>query len=385
MANTFSREAGPFNGAFSGRRVLVTGHTGFKGAWLASWMLELGAEVSGYSLEPPTKPSAFNLCGLAGRLDHHIGDIRRPEEVVAEIERTRPDFIFHMAAQALVLESYSSPAETFNTNLMGTVNLLEAVRAVGRPCVVVAVTSDKCYENTGTRAGYSEDDRLGGRDPYSASKACAEMAVSAYRRSYFPAEGYDEHSVALASVRAGNVIGGGDWGADRIVPDIVRSLLQARPVSVRNPRAVRPWQHVLDPLSGYAWLAACMAERGPSDLAEAWNLGPEPGGSVSVGELADRIISAWGEGAWQDVSDRDSPHEAERLRLRCGKAEKRLGWRAVMDLDSAIDATVAWYKHSLSDGDMFEFTLEQIREFTQRAQEAGVAWAGRVLAGRVPT
>ena len=376
MTDLKSGRISPFCGAFGGRRVLVTGHTGFKGAWLASWLLELGAEVSGYSLEPPTKPSMFELCGLAGRLDHHVGDLRCREELVAEIKRTRPELVFHLAAQALVLESYRSPAETFETNLMGTVNLLEAVRESGRPCVVVAVTSDKCYDNTGSREAYSEDDRLGGRDPYSASKACAEIAVSAYRKSFFPVEGYSEHGVALASVRAGNVIGGGDWGADRIVPDIVRALSQARPAGVRNPRAVRPWQHVLDPLSGYLWLAASMAVRGPEGLAEAWNFGPEPSGEVTVGELADRIISAWGKGSWEDILDRDAPHEAEYLQLCCGKAAKKLGWRTVMDLDSTVEATVAWYRRSLSGGDMLEFTLDQVREYVRRACEIGVAWTG---------
>ena len=365
-----------FLDAYSANRVLVTGHTGFKGSWLVSWLLELGADVTGYALDPPTTPSAFELCKLAGRIDHRVLDVRDASALARVVEQVKPAFIFHMAAQSLVRPSYESPVETFDTNVMGTVNVLEAVRRAGRPCVVVVVTSDKCYRNAGSRTRYAETDPMGGRDPYSASKGCAELAVSAYRRSFFPVNRHSEHGVAVASVRAGNVIGGGDWARDRLVPDIVRALAEGNPANIRNPGAVRPWQHVLDPLSGYLWLGARMSAEGAGGLAEAWNFGPDRESAVTVRELADRVVRAWGEGSWESSAESDAPHEAAFLELCCDKAAERLGWRSVYDLDAAVEATVAWHKRAESEGEMLAFTAGQIRDYVARARASKVAWAG---------
>jgi len=367
---------GPFAGAYEGRRVLLTGHTGFKGAWLCTWLLELGADVTGYALDPPTTPSAFELCELAGRIDHRVLDVRDASALARVVEEAKPAFIFHMAAQSLVRPSYEDPADTFDTNVMGTVNVLEAVRRAGRPCVVVVVTSDKCYRNAGSPTRYAETDPMGGRDPYSASKGCAELAVSAYRRSFFPGDKYSKHGIAVASVRAGNVIGGGDWARDRLVPDIIRAVGAGRPAAIRSPDAVRPWQHVLDPLSGYLRLGARMLDEGGEGLAEAWNFGPDRESAVTVRELADRVVRAWGEGRWEAAVESAAPHEAAFLGLCCDKAVERLGWRPVYDLDAAVEATVAWHRRAEEQADMFAFTVGQIREYVDRARALGVAWAG---------
>ncbi len=366
---------GPFGGAFSGRSVLVTGHTGFKGAWLCAWLLELGAKPAGFALEPSTEPSLFDTIMLGDRIDHRLGDLRDIPSVRKVTEAVRPDLIIHMAAEAIVRRAYEFPAETFDTNVMGTVNVLEAVRQAGRPCAVIVVTSDKCYENTGTLQPFREGDPLGGRDPYSASKSCAEIVSAAYRRSFFGPDTFSDHGVALASVRAGNVIGGGDWAPDRIVPDIIRALEADRPVGLRNPKALRPWQHVLDALSGYLWLAARMLTEGAAELAEAWNFGPEPGRAMSVEALTQRFLRAWPGGRAEPRSESDPPHEAAHLRLDIDKAGRRLSWRPVYDIDQAIDATIAWHKEAESGGDMFAFTARQIREYVESAHAKGAVWA----------
>jgi CDP-glucose 4,6-dehydratase len=348
--------------AFRGRRVLVTGDTGFKGAWLCTWLVELGAEVWGFALPPPTDPSLFGQAELARRVRHVEGDVRDLDAVTGVLEAARPEVVFHLAAQALVRPSYASPRETFEVNLLGTVNVLEALRLSGRPCTVVAVTSDKAYEEHAGPAPYREQDPLGGSDPYSASKGAAEIAIACYRRSFF------RHGVALASVRAGNVIGGGDWAEDRIVPDIVRALLRGEPVRLRNPRAVRPWQHVLDALSGYLLLAGRMLREGAEGLAEPWNFGPEPGTDLDVESLTERILHAWGGGTWHATGEEGGPREAGYLALSIDKAKMRLGWRPTWDVARAVDETVAWYH----DGETpaFERTVAQIRSYQEDAARA---------------
>ncbi|MEM7248348.1 MAG: CDP-glucose 4,6-dehydratase [Acidobacteriota bacterium] len=360
--------------AFSGRRVLVTGHTGFKGAWLSAWLEELGAEVSGLALPPATEPSLFADLDLASRLDHREIDLRDRQAVAARVEEVKPEIVLHLAAQALVRESYATPQETFDTNVMGTVNVLEAVRASGRPCLVVVVTSDKCYESTGERPSV-EGDPMGGHDPYSASKGATELVVSSYRRSFFASGSHGEHRVGLASVRAGNVIGGGDWSTDRLVPDIVRAVLAEQPPPIRNPQAVRPWQHVLDALSGYLWLTTLMAERGADGLAEAWNFGPEDDDRVSVGQLTDRVLACWQREGWETVSEERPPHETGVLRLDIGKARERLDWRPTWDVDAALAATVDWHRAAAAGEDLRQVTREQLRSYVTTAAERGRAWA----------
>ncbi len=361
---------------FRRRRVLVTGHTGFKGGWLAAWLLELGAEVTGLALAPATEPSLFDGLGLARRLDDRRGDVRSPETLMREIAGAEPEVIFHMAAQAIVLVAYEEPASTFATNVMGAVHLLDAVRRVGKPCIVVIVTSDKCYEDRGLRRPYREDDPLGGHDPYSASKGAAEIVAASYRRSFFPPDRFAGHRVSVATVRAGNVIGGGDWSRDRIVPDIVRALRSGQPARVRNPAAVRPWQHVLDALSGYLWLGARMLSEDAAALAGAWNFGPDPGDAIPVSELSERLLLAWGGGTWLDAREPDAVHEAGYLSLDATKARERLSWSPTWRVGEAIDATVAWYKAAARGAALDAVTAEQIASFTARARALGLAWAG---------
>lgn len=359
-----------------GRRVLVTGHTGFKGSWLAEWLLELGAEVTGLALAPATDPSLFDMLGLAARLTDHRGDVRSLETVLREVDDAKPDVIFHLAAQAIVRTAYVEPVPTFATNVMGTVHLLDAVRTLGRPCAVVVVTSDKCYEDRGLRRPYTEDAPLGGHDPYSASKGAAEIVAASYRRSFFPPERFAQHGVSLATVRAGNVIGGGDWSSDRVVSDIMGSLSAGQPVRLRNPGAVRPWQHVLDALSGYLWLGARMFKDGADGLAGPWNFGPDPGDAIPVSELTEHMLRAWGSGSWIDAREPNAVHEAGYLSLDAGKAAKRLGWRPTWRVNEAIDATVAWYKAAGRGADRAALTGDQIASFTARAKALGLPWAG---------
>ena len=366
--------------AFAGRRVLVTGHTGFKGAWLAEWLIGLGAEVTGYALAPPTQPALFEQLGLAGRLRHVVADVRDPARVAAVVAESRPDVIFHLAAQSLVRESYEQPVETFSTNVMGTVSVLEAARRIDRPCAVIVVTTDKCYVNREWHYGYREEDPLGGRDPYSASKAAAEIAAAAWRASFF-----GRSPVRIATVRAGNVIGGGDWAKDRIVPDCMRSLAAGRSIPVRNRRATRPWQHVLEPLSGYLWLAASMAsaERAEGDMAleSGFNFGPGSESNRSVGDLVERVLRHW-PGSWVDASDAAAPHEARFLHLCTDKAAALLRWRPVWSFDETIQQTVTWYRRAADDASAIgELTRRQIDDYGTAAQAAGLPWAAAATTG----
>lgn len=359
-----------FGGTYAGRRVFVTGHTGFKGSWLSEWLLSLGAHVTGYALEPPTDPSLFDELGLAERMGHVIGDVRDLGQLRAALSSAGPEIVFHLAAQPLVRLSYEEPVQTYETNVMGTVNLLEAVRACPSVRAVVVVTSDKCYENRETGQAYHEDDCLGGYDPYSSSKGCAELVTAAYRRSFFgPAS-----AVAVASVRAGNVIGGGDWAADRIVPDCVRALQAGEPIVVRNPDAVRPWQHVLEPLSGYLHLGATMLAGHEFD--GAWNFGPEEQGTVPVRRVADAIVAAWGSGSWTSPETAGGPHEARLLALDITKAHTRLGWRPLYDVERTLRVTAAWYAARHEGADVRASTDNDISAYAEEAIRAGAVWAG---------
>ena len=339
--------------SYAGRRVFVTGHTGFKGAWLAEWLLTLGAEVTGYALNPPTEPSLFAALDLGARLKHVVADVRDRDRLVAEVQAAQPSVIFHLAAQPLVLRAYAQPHETFETNVMGTVNVLEAGRACSSVRAVVVVTSDKCYQNHEDDRPFSETDAMGGHDPYSASKGCAELVTAAYRDSFF-ADG-----AAVASARAGNVIGGGDWAADRIIPDSVRALAAGEPIVVRNPDAVRPWQHVLEPLAGYLWLGARMLREGRR-YEGAWNFGGE-----------------WGTGSWVTAGTKGpKPREAHRLSLDSAKARQQLGWAPAWDAQTAVRRTASWYReYYRAPAAARDLVTDQIRAYEDDARTAGLPWA----------
>jgi CDP-glucose 4,6-dehydratase len=324
--------------------VLVTGHTGFKGSWLTLWLTQLGAEVTGYALAPDTSPALFELAGVAGVCRHVVGDVRDSSRLGTVVRELRPEVVFHLAAQPLVRLSYEKPIETIETNVLGTAQLLEAVRREGRPCAVVVVTSDKCYENREWVWGYREDEPMGGHDIYSMSKGATELVVSSYRRSFFPPSQFTSHGVALASARAGNVVGGGDWAKDRIVPDAIHALAVGRPIAVRSPDSVRPWQHVLEPLGGYLLLGARLLGPEAPRCSEAWNFGPRWDDARPVRDLVDAVIAAWGSGTWDDRRDPAAPHEAEVLRLSIEKAQARLGWAPRWRFDETIRRTVEWYR-----------------------------------------
>jgi CDP-glucose 4,6-dehydratase len=347
-----------------GRPVFVTGHTGFKGGWLATWLLDLGARVTGYGLTPHTTPSYFGCCGLAERVTTHFADVRDAAALQGALASARPSIVFHLAAQPIVRLSYKAPLETISVNVLGTSTLLEAVRHTPSVEAVVVVTSDKCYENIERHGGYLEDDPLGGHDPYSASKAAAELIAAAYRRSFFAAGG-----PRVATVRAGNVIGGGDWAADRLVPDAMRALLQGEPIRVRNAAAVRPWEHVLEPLGGYLRLAERLA--GSAGFAGAWNFGPRDADAVSVGVLAALMVGKWEGARWESKPEGDAPHEAGLLRLDWSKARTRLGWHPGLTLEEAVELTVGWYRATAGATAvraMYDFSVEQIRDYQRRWQ-----------------
>jgi CDP-glucose 4,6-dehydratase len=352
--------------AFADRRVLVTGHTGFKGSWLALVLGELGARTSGFALPPPTSPSHFELAAVAqGLARHDVGDVRDLDALGAAIDASDPEVVFHLAAQAIVRESYATPLDTFATNVMGTANVLEVVRRRARPCVVVVVTSDKAYENVGQPWGYRECDPLGGHDPYSASKGAAEIVAASYRRSFFPPERVAEHGVKIATARAGNVIGGGDWARDRIVVDAVRALDAGLPVPVRNPDSIRPWQHVLESVHGYLQLAERLLGSDDPRLASAWNFGPLPGDELSVAAFVERFCDAWGGGRWADAAERGAKHEAAVLRLSIDKAVAQLGFRPRWRVEHAIERTARWYRRwsSAKSSSMRDASLADLRAY----------------------
>ena len=346
------------NSAFwQGKRVFVTGHTGFKGSWLLLWLQSLGAEVTGYALAPSTSPSLFEVARVGEAMTSLIADIRDLPTLQQAMRDARPDIVIHMAAQALVRHSYQNPVETYSTNVMGTVHVLEAVRHSPGVKAVVVVTTDKCYENKEWVWGYREDEPMGGHDPYSNSKGCAELVVSAYRRSFLQDQG-----VALASARAGNVIGGGDWAADRLVPDILRAFEAKQPVAVRNPHAIRPWQHVLEPLSGYLTLAERLYDQG-QEFAQGWNFGPSEEDAKPVGWIVAQMAMLWGDNATWQIDNGQHPHEANYLKLDISKARNRLHWQPELRLGDALRWIVDWVKLSQTGADMREYTLAQIHAF----------------------
>lgn len=358
-----------FQGAYAGKKVLVTGHTGFKGSWLSMWLKELGAEVIGYSLEPPSDPSNFEACALESRLIHIHGDVRDYEHLLSVFKEHEPEFVFHLAAQPLVRQSYQEPLVTYETNVMGTAHVLEAVRATETVHAVINVTSDKCYENREWVWGYRENDPVGGHDPYSSSKGCAELVTTAYLRSFFSSEEYGRtHTVGLASARAGNVIGGGDWGQDRLIPDCIRALSHGKEVVIRNPNAIRPWQHVLEPLYGYLLLGAKLREDG-AKYCGAWNFGPMDSEIWSVEDMVKEIIRSWGEGNYR-VESHGNPHEAHWLKLDCSKAKVELAWRAVYSLEYAVEQTISWYR-AYNQGraceEMRQYAVGQIEAYAEAA------------------
>lgn len=366
---------------FAGKRIWLSGHTGFKGSWLSHWLLDLGAEVHGFSLEPPTEPALFGQLGLANRVHHQIADIRDAAAVKKSINDAQPDFVFHLAAQAIVRTSFEQPIDTYTTNVLGTVHVMDALRTLKKPCAAVLITTDKCYENREWVHGYREEDALGGYDPYSSSKAAAEIAIASWRRSFFA-----EHSVRIASARAGNVIGGGDWARDRIMPDCIRALQLGQPIGVRNKIATRPWQTILDPLSGYLWLAAVLSQ--PSlrpyhkrMFTGAFNFGPRLESNRTVAELVATALKHW-PGSWEDKSDPNAVHEAKLLNLATDKAFHLLGWKPVWGFEKTVEATVTWYRFADELGGtagavarLAEHTSRQIAAYQEDAALAGLPWA----------
>lgn len=339
-----------------GKRVLLTGHTGFKGSWLSLWLQSLGAQLHGLALEPPTRPALFEVARVAEGMAHQVLDIRDFEALRACLQRLQPEIVIHMAAQPLVRLSYQQPVETFATNVMGTVHLLEAARQAGSVRALVNVTTDKCYENREWLWGYREGEPLGGHDPYSSSKACAELVSSAYRSSFLQAQG-----LALATARAGNVIGGGDWALDRLVPDILRALEQRLPVDIRNPHAVRPWQHVLEPLAGYLLLAERLWQQ-DGDVARAWNFGPSDEDAWPVQSVVERLCALWGRGAQWRLQPGEHPHEAHFLKLDTSQARQRLGWAPRWGLETALARITDWHQAWLEGADMRTVCLQQIHQ-----------------------
>lgn len=353
-----------FSQSYEQKKVFITGNTGFKGAWLSEWLLSLGAEVTGYSQPPPTTPSLFEQLALRDRIHHIEGDVRDAKNLRAAIHDARPDVVFHLAAQPLVRLSYDQPVETYQTNIMGTVHLLDAIRLERRACAVLVITTDKCYENKEWVHSYREEDPMGGYDPYSSSKGAAELVVSSYRRSYFSSP---DSEIRVASARAGNVIGGGDWALDRIVPDCIRSLQCGAAIPVRNKIATRPWQHVLEPLSGYLQLGAALMQKNENkfpveNYASAFNFGPSLASNRTVADLVKKILQHW-PGEWQDESQPNAVHEAEKLNLTTDKAFHLLDWQPRWDFETAIEKTVEWYLGVHEGAEPAKLTQRQIKEY----------------------
>jgi CDP-glucose 4,6-dehydratase len=344
---------------YTGKKVFITGHTGFKGSWLMACLSKAGATIKGYALAP-VYDGLFNLIEPLQLAESVIADIREKQRLQKEIDLFQPDFIFHLAAQPLVRRSYEIPAETFEINVTGTANLLEAVTNLKSKCTVVVITTDKVYDNKEQDLLYKEDDTLGGYDPYSASKACTELVINSFRNSFFNSNKYQTHKKVLVSARAGNVIGGGDWNKDRIIPDIVLSLQNQEAITVRNPKSVRPWQHVLEPLSGYLQLGV-LADKEPLSFSKAYNFGPFPNDHLAVKELVETAISSWGSGSWSDISDPKQPHEAGLLKLDINRAIKELGWQPKLSASEAIEWTISWYKKPVAM--QADYSFQQIDTF----------------------
>lgn len=347
---------------WQGKRVLLTGHTGFKGSWLSLWLQSMGVILRGIALEPPSNPALFEIANISAGMDHKILDIRNFIEVQSEIQNFRPEIIIHMAAQPLVRLSFQQPVLTYSTNVMGTVNILEASRSVDTVRCIINVTTDKCYENREWVWGYRESEQLGGNDPYSNSKGCSELITSAYRHSFYNPSKYSEHKVAIASARAGNVIGGGDWANDRLIPDILDAIGKGQKVNIRNPNATRPWQHVLEPLSGYLLLAESLYTSG-TEFGEAFNFGPNYEDTKPVHWIVDQLCRYWGTDNLSYLDMEIHPHESQQLSLDCAKAKSKLGWHPHWNIDKSLQRIVDWQKEYLSNGNMRNFCMHQINEF----------------------
>jgi CDP-glucose 4,6-dehydratase len=345
------------------KRVFVTGHTGFKGSWLSLWLNSMGANVTGYALNPPTEPSLYEkICEIDQLVNSNIGDVRDYQSLYNAMSEAQPEIVIHMAAQPLVRDSYKNPVDTYSINVMGTVNLLESIRNCKSVRAVVNVTTDKCYENKEWPWGYRENETLGGYDPYSNSKACSELVTSSYRNSFFNPKDYEMHGVGIASARAGNVIGGGDWAADRLVPDCIRSLLNNQPIIIRNPHAIRPWQHVLEPLSGYLLLAQRLYEDGAS-FSEGWNFGPNDEDAKSVEWIVSKMCTMWGNNSSFSIDEGNHPHEAHYLKLDCSKAKTMLGWYPKWNLEQTLKKIISWVEVYKNEENLMETCLKQIDEY----------------------
>lgn len=362
----------PFRNFYRNKRVLVTGHTGFKGSWLSAWLLQLGAEVCGFSADIPTSPSKFEVIGLKDKIQHVEGDVRNRTQLLRAVQEFQPDIIFHLAAQSLVRRSYNDPTTTFETNALGTMNVLECIRQCPSVQVGVIITSDKCYRNVEWMWGYRENDILGGEDPYSASKGCAELILYSYINSFF------REGARVASSRAGNVIGGGDWAEDRIVPDAVRAWSQGKPVIIRNPNATRPWQHVLEPLSGYLWLGAKLWEKNSTAKGQAFNFGPDASVNQSVVQVLSSMAEYWPGADWKvDQIDGNNQKESALLKLCCDKALNLLNWKAILSFEETTAMTIKWYQTYYGQGKdpMLTLTSRQIDEYSSKASAEGLPWA----------
>jgi len=350
------------------KKVLITGHTGFKGSWLSLWLQSMGSQVVGVSLEPPTNPSLYKQARVAEDMVSLRADIRDLDKIKEIFYEHKPEIVFHLAAQPLVRYSYHNPVETYQTNVMGTLNILEAIRNVDSVRAAVMITTDKCYENHEWEWGYRENEPMGGHDPYSSSKGCAELLIASYRDSYFPVSNYNKHKTAIASVRAGNVIGGGDWADDRLIPDIIRAVQSNSTVHIRNPNSIRPWQHVFEPLDGYIELAEKLFVSG-EQYAEAWNFGPKEEDAKPVQWIVERMTKSWGEDANWIVDESEHPHEANYLKLDCSKAHSKLSWWPKWQLDNTLGKIIEWHKEEQKGSDMKSFSLSQIECYMNVKEE----------------
>ncbi|WP_282088238.1 CDP-glucose 4,6-dehydratase [Aquimarina algiphila] len=351
-----------FKGYYKGKKILITGHTGFKGSWMSLILSKLGADVYGYALDPYTKPNLFESAKINELVTSYIGDIRDHSKLFDVVNKIKPDIVIHMAAQPLVRESYRKPMETYEVNVMGTINLLEVIREVGGVTVTVNVTTDKCYENREWHWGYRENEAMGGKDPYSSSKACSELVTSSYRSSFFNPENFENHKMALASARAGNVIGGGDWSDDRLIPDFIRSIIDNKKIEIRNPKAIRPWQHVLECLYGYLTLIE-KASRGEKKYCDAWNFGPDESNSRNVEWIVSELCGMWGDQASYSITPSNDFHEANYLKLDCSKAKNELKWFPRWDISTTLEKTVQWNKAFMNGEDAREISFKQIEEY----------------------
>ena len=366
-----------FNGIFKNKTVFVTGHTGFIGSWLVLWLQSLGAKVIGYSLESPTKPSLFETLSLENEITHIIGDIQDKQNLFDHIEKYKPEIVIHLAAQSLVRASYEDPSETFRTNVLGTVNILDSIRKLDCVKACVIMTSDKCYQNLNGNHFHKETDPLGGNDPYSASKGAAEIITNSFRNSFFNTEKNHDKNTGIASVRAGNVIGGGDWARDRIIPDCITALITDKKIRVRNPSSIRPWQFVLEPISGILWLCSKLYTN-PKTYSEAWNFGPNQMNKITVEKIVQNIIKIWNKGDWIDVSkeSKDQPIESSSLLLDSTNALNSLEWKTIYSFETAINETISWYKSYYDNGaSMRELSINQIEQYSKKANQMNITWA----------